>query len=82
MMLPSLPAQAEAAAPWLWILLSLLAVVATLFWLAGRGGENATIPPGKTTGRDDPEWSHPEFMDEAREQGAGTRQGQGLSEKS
>lgn len=60
----SLLAQAEAAAPWIWVLLAVLAVAATAFWLAGRGGDNATIPPGKTTGREDPDGDHAEFMDD------------------
>ena len=56
--------QTEAAAPWLWVALALLSVVATAFWLAGRGGDNARIPPGKTTGRDDPHWEHGEFIED------------------
>ena len=60
----SLLSQAQAAAPWLWVLLAVLAVAATGFWLAGRGGESARIPPGKTTGREDPRGEHSEFMDD------------------
>lgn len=63
-MMPSILSQAQAAAPWLWVLLAVLAVVATVFWLAGRGGESAKIPPGKTTGREDPHGDHAEFMDD------------------
>lgn len=63
-MTPSVLSQAEAAAPWVWVLLAVFGVAATAFWLAGRGGENARIPPGKTTGRDDPRGDHAEFMDD------------------
>ena len=60
----SLLSQASAVAPWFWVMLALVAIAATVFWLAGRGGENARIPPGKVTGRDDPRGDHAEFMDD------------------